>query len=225
MNAASESQKIPQCLSNFSKRVAPRLRRVVLFCGAYLVIAFSYSLIAFIHVQPVSPLPEYTTSSFAIEILGHFTFGIIAALPFLDYEIILISGICSVLIDSDHLLDALKFNVDGRPDHSIFFIFVSAVLLVLVARRMKFSKPSKVKVAFLAPAIVTNHIAYDILAQKGPSTFALFIPFNFQEFTLPLSDWYTLLFGAIMISAIGYLVSRRIELRLNEKPESKTKIA
>jgi hypothetical protein len=190
--------------------MSPRLRTVALICLAYVAIAFSYSLIAFLHVQSVTSLPEYTYSSFVLEILGHFTFGVIASIPFLDFEFALIGGVCSVLIDSDHLLDGLNFAVSGRPDHSIFFAALSAFMLVLVAKKLHFTKASQIKVGFLAPVIVTNHIAYDILYAGGASSFQLFIPFSFQEVTLPYSDWDVLLFAAIMIASIGYLVARRV---------------
>jgi hypothetical protein len=213
MIPSSATQRLHKSRIDRLDRWRHRLRKIALFCGAYLAIAATYSLVALLHYQPVSSLPEYTYSSFALEILGHFAFGTIAALPLLDLDFALIGGACAVLIDSDHILDALNLGVSGRPDHSIMFAFVSAALLFLVARKMNFSRLRQIKTIFLGPMIVLAHISYDILYARGPSTFQLFIPFNFQEVTLPYSDWYILLFEAIMVSAVAYLVSRWIAAR------------
>ena len=199
--------------STLSEHFKPKLRRFAIFAVAYVSIAFSYSFIGFLHIQPLSFVPEYTYASFTIEILGHIGFGLVAALPLLDFELILLGGASAVLIDTDHFLSSLKFGVSGRPDHSVFFILVSAVLLVLIARQMNLSKQSQIRLAFLAPAIVMSHIAYDLFAAGGTSTFPLFVPFDFQELALPYSDWYVLLIGAITLTAIGYLVSKRFEKR------------
>src|ERR1700731_1326640 len=91
----------------------------------YTGLSLIYSLVGFLYYQPGSHYHEYQLGKLAIEIGGHYLFGFLAALPLLDLDLALLTGGLAILIDVDHVLSALGFNVSGRPDHSILFLIVS----------------------------------------------------------------------------------------------------
>lgn len=159
----------------------------------------------------MSHFHEYTGSKLFIEILGHFSFGFIASIPFWDLEISLLTGAAAVFIDADHILSALGINVSGRPDHSFLFVIVSAIILFYVVMRSNFPNIFLAKFVFFAPVVVFSHVAYDIFAVPlgSSSTFQLFIPFSFAEVSFPYNYWILFEALALILSFTGYLFARR----------------
>jgi hypothetical protein len=221
MSYSNVRQRIARALLNQQDKLAevrkiiqkhlPHLKKIILLALFYAALAFLYSSIGFLHPE-VSHFYEYTGSRLFVEIFGHFAFGFIASLPFWDLEISLLTGAAAVLIDADHILSALNLNVSGRPDHSFFFVFVSAMILFYVVQRSnKFSKSFLIKFAFFAPVVVFSHISYDIFAVPlgSSSTFQLFIPFSFAEVTLPYNYWILFEVAALIFSFAGYLCAGR----------------
>jgi hypothetical protein len=211
-------------LKSLSSPISSHLRTVIAVALCYVCFAFAFSFIGFLHPESASFLPEWTYSSFGIEILGHFAFGFAAALPMLDLNIAILGGTCSVLIDSDHILDSLNIGVSGRPDHSISFILFSAIFLFVLGRSKLnvFSKSSKVKLVALAPVVVINHVSYDIFASGGSgSSFPLLIPFSYMQIPFSYGDWYTLFIAALIISGLGYLVSKRLSYNESSRQREK----
>ncbi len=198
---------ILRVLGSIYAKSEPSARQMLILGLCYLALSFSYSFIGFLHPEPTTFLPEYTYSSFTLEILGHFAFGVIATLPLLDLDLALLGGACAVLIDSDHVLDSLNLGVSGRPDHSILFVLISMLVMFALVRKVGLSRSTQVKIMFLAPAIVLNHLSFDVFAGGG-STFQLLIPFSFQSIALSYGAWYPLLLAAMMFSALGCLSSK-----------------
>jgi hypothetical protein len=193
------------------ERYLPHFRKIVFLALFYAAVAFLYSSIGFLSPE-VSHFHEYTSSKLIIEILGHFSFGVLASLPFWDLEISLLTGVAAVFIDTDHILSAIGFNVSGRPDHSFLFVFVSAVILYYVVQRSgRFSKNFLIKFTFFAPVVVFSHIAYDIFALPigSSSSFQLFIPFSFAVVTLQYNYWILFETLALVLSFAGYLLAKR----------------
>jgi hypothetical protein len=70
------------------------------------------------------------------ELGGHFLFGAIVGVPSRNIKIILLAGLMAVTIDSDHLLNIAGFHIQGRPDHSILFAFLSSIVMGLLGKRI-----------------------------------------------------------------------------------------
>ena len=192
------------------QKYLPNFRKAVLLALFYAGLAFAYSFIGFLHPEIGSHYHEYVPPKLVIEIVGHFTFGFIAALPFFDIEISFLTGAAAVLIDTDHILSALDLNITGRPDHSFLFFAVSAVVLIYFAKRLHLPRNFMTKLAFFAPVVLFSHISYDIFSGTG-SSFQLLIPFSFETFDLPYYDWIVFEAAALSLSLIGYLYVRKKE--------------
>jgi len=189
---------------------------------AFAAVAFLFSLVGFLHPEPAVHYHEYSASAFVLEIVGHFSFGFLAASPLLDVGLALWVGSMAVLIDTDHLLAALGFAVSSRPDHSLAFAAVSSVALALLARRFRVPSSKSVKMPFLGPVVVLSHIAYDVFSATstqpgGGGAFPLFIPLTFE--TVDFVGWYWLLFEGIAAAAsvAGYLITKYHRRRGQEK--------
>jgi len=179
---------------------------------AFTAVAFLFSLIGFVHPEPAIHYHEYSFPALAQEVLGHFSFGFLAAVPFLDFGLGLMVGSTAVFIDVDHLLAALGFAVSSRPDHSIVYAVVASISLVLIAGRVHLPKVRAKKAASAGFIVVLSHIAYDIFSATyvQPSTansFPLFIPFSFQ--TVGFTGWYWLVFEstAVAVSVVVYFTA------------------
>ncbi len=169
-------------------------------------IAFLWSLFGFL--TPIAPAifaPEYLYSSFLpIEIAGHVLFGLVAALPSLDLEIVLFCGASAILIDTDHILAAAGLPVLGRLSHSIPFIIVSVAVVALVSRRS--GKPGMVYAATVAA--VLSHFSFDALA--GDGAFPLLSPISFQFFVFQEISWIPF---ELMAMAIIFIAAARKRFR------------
>ncbi len=181
---------------------------VVLIACFYVGLSFVYSLIGFIHIEVGVHYHEYSPTKLIIEVTGHFLFGFIASLPLLDFDLSLLTGSLAILIDADHIMDALGFDVSGRPDHSFLYIIVSAAILVYLARRLGIRKKVLIKILFVAPITLFSHLAYDIFASTG-TNFPLLIPFSFQEVYFDISFWIVFESIAFLIAILGYLAVKR----------------
>ncbi len=195
---------------HFVQRHLPHFKKIVLLGLFYAALAFLYSAIGFLHPE-ASHFHEYTGTKFAIEVLGHFSFGFIASIPLWDLEISLLTGAAAVLIDTDHVLSALCINISGRPDHSFLFVLVSAVILFYFVERSNFPKISLIKFMFFAPIVVFSHISYDIFAVPlgSSSSFQLLIPFSFELVTIPYDYWILFEAVALILSFVGYFLANR----------------
>ena len=172
----------------------------------YCATSFAYSFVAFVSREPVIHFHEYSSSSLMLEIGGHIGFGMIAAFPLLDMELILLSGILAILIDVDHVLTALNLATNGRPSHSFMFIPIAFLMLVCVGRKIRLTNRRSVEVAALAGVAFLAHIAYDIFAAyvifagRGAS-FPLFTPFSFTLISFPYWAW--VVFEAAALAVAG----------------------
>ncbi|MFI5421383.1 MAG: hypothetical protein ACHQ1H_10495 [Nitrososphaerales archaeon] len=181
----------------------PSSKELFRFAAIYLATAFLFSFLSFLHMQPPVVIAEYARPALIFEIGGHIVFGLLAAIPFLDLELIILTGLLCILIDIDHFQIALGFQLSGNPDHSIFFALVSALVLASVS-------PPRLKIELFAAGFVVlfAHVAFDVFA--GWNLFQLLIPLNFKVFTLPKTSWFTLELGAITIAIAATLLTRRL---------------
>jgi hypothetical protein len=148
-----------------------------------------------------------------VELGGHFIFGAIAALAFWDLTLIAFTGALAVIIDVDHFPSMWFQSPLDRPAHSILFIFLSALLLAYVAKRLGARNGLLVKIAFAAPISILAHIAYDVFAANVLSwygaNFPLFIPLSYGMIDLPYYVWIVLEAAAFVGALLVQLCSVR----------------
>lgn len=195
---------------------ARNLRILFAFGIVYVALSFGLSFMGFLAPEPPVALREHISTDLLVELGGHFLFGAVAAIPFLDVDLIFLSGVFAMLIDSDHVLDALGFYVSGRPDHSFFYAVLSGLVLYYLARRLNLGGERQVKFAFLGAVVVFAHISYDIFASyvliigKG-YYFPLFDPFNFATVSLSFDYWIVFEVAGLGAALCGLYASRRIK--------------
>jgi hypothetical protein len=182
-------------------------RLVIVLWILYVTFSFAYSFIGFIHYQPGSHYHEYSPAKLAVEVGGHLIFGFVASIPFLNLRISMLTTAFAILIDVDHILSAIGFDVSGRPDHSILFAALSSVFIVYLAVKMNVSKESTIKLAFVGAVTVLAHLSYDVFASNG-SSFQLFIPFSFVTINFSDNTWIILEVAAIVLAIVATLTSK-----------------
>lgn len=181
----------------------------MLLSTIYITLAFSYSILGFFNGLPHGNGSEYTISFLIPELSGHVLFAALAVLPFMDWQLIILSSVVAVFIDTDHLLGIFTtLPFIGRPDHSILFILVSTAVLVYAAGRMNLSTSSQIKIAFVVPIAILSHLSFDVLAAYdifggGSFTFPLFYPFIASLVSFPLYSFVLLEASGISLAVVG----------------------
>ena len=162
--------------------------------------SFLWSTLGFASPIPPVHFHEYAFPALAKEVGGHVLFGVVAALPTMDYGLILLAGGESILIDSDHLLAALGYPVEGRLAHSVFFALAAAGVLAYVA--MKSGSPPR-GAFFVTLSSVAAHLSYDVFA--GGGLFYILSPLSFSAYDFPFWTWLPLvvLGGVLALGARG----------------------
>jgi len=181
-----------------------RLGWVASIAVPFVLFALAYSSLGFLHPQHVH-LHEYSVPGAFEEVGGHILFGFLVALPFMDLNLLLLSGSFAILVDSDHLLGALNLPVASRIDHSLLFILASSAFVYAICRWKKLDGRMTVKTVSLVPAAILSHLSYDVLASYGifgglGYAFPLFAPFSFTLVYFPGYSW-------IALEALGFCVT------------------
>jgi hypothetical protein len=177
------------------------LRNFVTLSVAFAAIAFLWSLFGLLAPLNVTP-PQFLYSSvLLVEITGHILFGLVAALPSFDPEIILLSGAEAILIDIDHLLSAAGLPLIGRLAHSLLFIILSGTILALLSKRTGRSDLVSASVV----SAVLAHFSYDALA--GDGAFPLLAPLSFHFYIFPWISWIP--FEVLAVASMFIMSSRR----------------
>ena len=180
---------------------------MLVIAAFYTAVSLAYSFIGFLYFQPGSHYHEYEFTKLVVEIGGHYLFGFVAALPLVDLDIALLTGVLAILIDIDHILSAIGYDVSGRPDHSILFLIVSTAFILYLGTRLQLSSELLLKLLFVGPITLLAHLSYDVFAANG-TTFQILIPFSYQEFYF--ADWTWIVFesAAVILAILGLILSR-----------------
>ncbi|MDA4129127.1 MAG: metal-dependent hydrolase [Thaumarchaeota archaeon] len=162
----------------------------------YSLLSFLWSLIGF--VSPAAPEQYYAVGfpSLAVEILGHFLFGVVAGLATRSVGLAVLCGGEAVLIDSDHFLSTLNLPVLARLSHSIPFAITIAVVFLLLPQHLVRRKT----LALVTIASILSHLSFDIFA--GDGQFPLIAPFSFQSYDFPYFYWPVFEVVAIVFCAL-----------------------
>jgi hypothetical protein len=183
----------------------------VSLAAIYSASSFLWSAIGFLHPVPPAHLHEYALPALATEVGGHVLFGVAAALPSLDYGLVLLAGGESVLIDSDHLLAALGYPVEGRLAHSVFFALAAACVIGYASS--KGGGPGR-GAFFVTLSSVAAHLSFDVFAGNG--LFDVLSPVSFAAFDFPYWTWPLLMAAALsMAAAAGAGRLRALPARFN----------
>ena len=185
-----------------------------------LVFAFSslvYSFLALLQTQSRITISDYSPPSLPFEVGGHILFGVVAALPLLDLDLILLGGAMSILIDADHTPVALGLPVSGNPSHSVAFAMLSGLVLLAVSKTL-FKKESlpprkQIGLALIGIVVLLAHVSYDVYS--GWYYFQPFIPLSFVVIKLEISNWIILELAAVFTALAGYLSARVFSLSNN----------
>lgn len=173
-------------------------------------LGFSLSSIFFPDKTIVNPLPLGVFN--VNEIAGHFLWGLVAAVVTMRLKYILLGGAFAVLIDSDHIINALQIEGISRMSHSIAFAMIAVIVMMLV-----FGKRDYILGA-VAGASVLSHISYDLFVDDY-SGFPLFTPFYNMSQHFATTSWVFFEIGAIMMIGIVTILVRQKALR-EEKPNT-----
>lgn len=174
---------------------AGRFLWAVSLSSTYAVTSFLWSTLGFASPVPPVHFHEYAFPALAREVGGHILFGTIAALPTMDYGLILLAGGESILIDSDHLLAALGYPVEGRLAHSLFFALAAAGILAYLSMK---SGGSPRGVFFVTLSSVAAHLGYDVFA--GGGLFYILSPLSFTSYDFPFWTWIPLIILGELLS-------------------------
>jgi hypothetical protein len=115
---------------------APRLSTVILIALAFGGLAFLYSFVGFFSNE-INNIRTFGVGSLSPqEIGGHFLFGYVVALPTRNLKMCVLTGLMTLTLDADHLLNAAGFDIQGRMGHSVSFAILSSVLIGFIVSQI-----------------------------------------------------------------------------------------
>ena len=126
-------------------------------------------------------------------VIGHIIWGLIPGLAFLSLRYIILAGLFPIILDADHLLQLLDIEMIPRMAHSLPFILVAVVVMMLI-----FGKKD-LRLLAVSIAAVFAHMSFDIIL-GGSTEFPVLIPFTSQFFTFSGIDW--IIFEVIAVAVI-----------------------
>lgn len=140
------------------------------------------------------------------EVVGHFLWGLVAAVVTMRLKYILLGGAFAVLIDSDHIINVLQIEGISRMSHSIAFAVIAVIVVMLV-----FGKRDYILGA-VAGASVLSHISYDLFVEDH-SGIPLYAPFYTMSQHFAPTGWIFFEIGAIMIiGMVTILVREKVRI-------------
>jgi len=139
-------------------------------------------------------------------ITGHVVLGMMVGLVTLSLRYLLIGGIFSVILDSDHLIQFLGIEVVPRMAHSVSFGIIAIFVMMMVFGKRDYL------LGAISFAAVLSHISYDILL-GGTDKFPFFTPFTNQVTTFQGADWILMEIGAVILVGISVFISRRKKMK------------
>jgi hypothetical protein len=141
-----------------------QLLLLIFFSLVFGALGFLYSFIGFFDHQRenINSLDLFNELTIQ-EIGGHFLFGFIVSIPLKNVKISILTGLMALTIDSDHLLNATGFDIQGRMDHSISFAILSSILMSIITAKIHYKVTNSnhivlsSSVSILEPAITISN--------------------------------------------------------------------
>ena len=144
----------------------------------------------------LTPYKAVLSPALLVEVAGHLLFGMVAGVAAGRLAPALLVSLEAILIDSDHLMAAAGFSIDGRLSHSVFFALLSSLAIARAGKATAFSS-NAYPVAVLTLSSFLTHLAYDMAL--GDGTFPLFFPLSADSYSLPYLAWPILEVAAICL--------------------------
>ena len=137
--------------------------------------------------------PLYHNTTTPEHVIGHIVWGLIPGLAFLSLRYIILAGLFPIILDADHLLQLLEIEMVPRMAHSLPFILIAIVVMMLL-----FGKKD-IRLIAVSAAAVFSHMSFDIIL-GGSTAFPVLAPFSGEFFWFSGIDW--IIFEAIAAAII-----------------------
>ena len=183
---------------------SPSVCFIVKACLVYGGIAFAFSMLgtvlpgAFVIGNPF----EVSTAT-PEHVIGHIIWGLIAGLAFFSLRYIILAGLFSIVLDADHLLQLLEIEMIPRMAHSLLFILIVIVVMILLFGR------KDLRLIAVSIAAVFSHMSFDTIL-GGSTEFPVLAPFTSQFFTFSGIDW--IVFEVI---AVAIIITASVIVKIN----------
>ena len=190
---------------------SPSVCFIVKACLVYGGIAFAFSIFSL--VLPNAFLvgnPLYHSTTTPEHIIGHIVWGLIPGLAFLSLRYIILAGLFPIILDADHLLQFLEIEMVPRMAHSLPFILIAIVVMMLL-----FGKKD-IRLIAVSVAAVFCHMSFDTIL-GGSTQFPVFAPFTSQFFTFSGVDWIIFEVIAVAIILTASVIVKKNYSRYNYK--------
>ena len=177
---------------------------IVKACLVYGGIAFAFSMLGTVLPDAFmvgNPLYHGTTTP--EHVVGHIVWGLIPGLAFLSLRYIILAGLFPIILDADHLLQFLEIEMIPRMAHSMPFI-----LIVIVVMMLLFGKKD-LRLIAVSIAAVFCHMSFDTIL-SGSTEFPVLAPFTSQFFTFSGIDW--IVFEVI---AVAIIITASVIVKIN----------
>ena len=138
-----------------------------------------------------NPLEASTTTP--EHVIGHIIWGLISGLAFLSLRYIILAGLFPIILDADHLLQLLDIEMIPRMAHSLLFILIVIVVMILLFGR------KDLRLIAVSIAAVFSHMSFDTFF-TGTTQFPVLAPFTSQFFIFSSVDW--IIFQVIAVAII-----------------------
>ena len=140
--------------------------------------------------------PLYHNTTTPEHVIRHIVWGLIPGLAFLSLRYIILAGLFPIILDADHLLQFLEIEMVPRMAHSLPFILIAIVVMMLL-----FGKKD-IRLIAVSVAAVFCHMSFDIIL-NGSTEFPVLAPFSGEFFTFSGIDWiiFEVIAAAVILTA------------------------
>ena len=176
---------------------SPSIYFIVKAASVYGCIAFAFSMLGTVLSDAfMVGNPLYHSTTTPEHIIGHIVWGLIPGLAFLSLRYIILAGLFPIILDADHLLQFLEIEMVPRMAHSLPFILIAIVVMMLL-----FGKKD-IRLIAVSVAAVFCHMSFDIIL-NGSTEFPVLAPFSGEFFTFSGIDWiiFQVIAAAVILTA------------------------
>ena len=174
---------------------SPSVCFIVKACLVYGGTALAFSMLGTILPDTFVIGSPFEVSTITPEhVVGHIIWGLIPGLAFLSLRYIILAGLFPMILDADHLLQFLEIEMVPRMAHSLPFILIAIVVMMLL-----FGKKD-IRLIAVSVAAVFCHMSFDM---NGSTEFPVLAPFSGEFFTFSGIDWiiFEVIAAAVILTA------------------------
>ena len=170
-------------------------------------VAFAFSMLGTVLPDAfVIGNPFEVSTATPEHVIGHIIWGLIAGLAFFSLRYIILAGLFSIVLDADHLLQLLEIEMIPRMAHSLLFILIVIVVMMLLFGR------KDLRLIAVSIAAVFSHMSFDTFL-TGTTQFPVLAPFSSQFFTFSGVDWIIFqVLAVVIIIATSVIVKKNYSM-------------